>query len=392
MPNFDLRTIVLMFTLVCLLMSVILYSASRNYPSYIGGLREWAMGSLAISIGSFLVGLRDIAPDLISIIIGNMFFYASGLFFMEGTRRFYKLSSINKMWLVFFVAVQLLMLLLTYTYPSITLRTLLFTSASGLFISLSICYAWRNGSRDFPTRFFIAALSAVCLLLFIRFCSAFYTLVALPHEANNAYFAHSPIQTVYFVGMSLLDMMGPMAFFLMATHELRIRLQELSNTDPLTGLLNRRALSAFVNREIAKAKRSGQTISMLMIDLDFFKQINDQFGHDAGDKVLVHFSGILRGLCRAIDYVARSGGEEFILILPGTPTGEAQKVAQRIQQTLRENKNNGLPDYTCSIGVATQQDVDESFDSLLKRADKAMYSAKEGGRNKIEIATPLANL
>jgi len=186
MPNFDLRTVVLMFTLVCLLMSVILYSASRNYPSYIGGLREWAAGSLAISTGSLLVGLRGIAPDLVSIILGNLFFYASSLFFMEGTRRFYKLSSIHKIWLVSFVVVQLLMLVFTYGYSSITVRTLLFTSASGLYISLSIFYAWKYGSRDFPTLFFIASLSAVCLLLAIRFCAAFYTLVTLPHEGDNA--------------------------------------------------------------------------------------------------------------------------------------------------------------------------------------------------------------
>ncbi|MFZ6686999.1 GGDEF domain-containing protein [Undibacterium sp. SXout11W] len=390
MPNFDLRTVVLMFTLVCLLMSVILYSASRNYPSYIGGLREWAAGSLAISTGSLLVGLRGIAPDLVSIILGNLFFYASSLFFMEGTRRFYKLSSIHKIWLVLFVAVQLLMLVFTYGYSSITVRTLLFTSASGLYISRSIFYAWKYGSRDFPTLFFIASLSAVCLLLAIRFCAAFYTLIALPQEGNNAYFSHSPIQTLYIVGMALLDMLGPMAFFLMATHELRIRLQELSNTDPLTGLLNRRALSTHTNLEIAKAKRSEQTISMLMIDLDLFKQINDQFGHDVGDKVLVHFSGVVRELCREIDYLARSGGEEFILILPATPIEDANSVAQRIQQALSNNRNSGLPGYTCSIGVATQNDVHESFDALLKRADRAMYRAKESGRNRIEIASSSA--
>ncbi|MFZ6861526.1 GGDEF domain-containing protein [Undibacterium sp. Ji67W] len=386
MPNFDLRTVVLMFTLVCLLMSVILYSASRNYPSYIGGLREWAAGSLAISVGSLLVGLRGIVPDFLSVILGNLFFYASSLLFMEGTRRFYKLSSINKIWLVFFVAVQLLMLVFTYVHPSFTIRTLLFTTASGLYISLSIFYAWRYGTRDFPTLFFIASLSVVCLLLSLRFCAAFYSLVALPHEGDSAYFAHSPIQTVYIVGMALLDMLGPMAFFLMATHELRIRLQELSNTDPLTGLLNRRALSAFTSLEIAKAKRSELSISMLMIDLDLFKQINDQFGHDVGDKVLIHFSAIVRGLCREIDYVARSGGEEFILILPATPIEDAQAIAQRIQLALKADKREGLPDYTCSIGVATQNDVHESFDALLKRADRAMYRAKKGGRNRIETA------
>jgi diguanylate cyclase len=158
-----------------------------------------------------------------------------------------------------------------------------------------------------------------------------------------------------------------------------------ASEDPLTGLANRRLLDRRLAAEIARARREIKPLSAISLDLDHFKRVNDTFGHAAGDEVLVHVAHILRAELRGADLAARSGGEEFCLLLPGIAGDDAWSVAERIRQRVEANPTEleggtSVP-VTVSLGIATLQQ-DDSADALLARADQAMYRAKRDGRNR----------
>jgi len=174
----------------------------------------------------------------------------------------------------------------------------------------------------------------------------------------------------------------------LAQTNLRLRQREaeivaLSLSDSLTGVGNRRALEKALTLETNRAARTGESLCALMADLDHFKRINDGFGHDVGDKVLAAFGDLLRQQTRGTDIVARFGGEEFVVLMPHTDLEHATETAERIRQALRSARFEPLPDaVTVSIGVAELSE-NESGDALLRRADKALYEAKESGRNRV---------
>lgn len=171
----------------------------------------------------------------------------------------------------------------------------------------------------------------------------------------------------------------------------RARLRRLALTDDLTLAYNQRYLSPRYNEEIERAKRTGQPLSVLMLDLDHFKRVNDEHGHDAGDVALRLFADRVRSLVRRVDIFIRRGGEEFLLVMPATTTTQAQATAERIRQSLSASDldlGGGLRvRQTVSIGVATW-DTHEAPEALLRRVDVAMYSAKEQGRDRVFVSRP----
>jgi diguanylate cyclase (GGDEF)-like protein/PAS domain S-box-containing protein len=172
---------------------------------------------------------------------------------------------------------------------------------------------------------------------------------------------------------------------------LQSELQKLANTDPLTELYNRRVFLEKLAEESARLARDGQLASLLMIDLDNFKRINDTYGHSTGDEVLRQFAHIMRETIRAIDIPARLGGEEFAVLLPSTTPKEAIYLAERLRQRIADTEfhyEKGVVRLTISIGSASLQADDKEGDAVLNRADAALYEAKESGRNQSRWFNP----
>ena len=161
------------------------------------------------------------------------------------------------------------------------------------------------------------------------------------------------------------------------------RLVELATTDALTRLYNRGYGSQLLDRELARAERSGHPLSFILMDVDYFKSINDQFGHAVGDQVLIEISRTLQNRTREIDMAVRWGGEEFAIILPDTPLAGAEKVAQQLQTGIRSLTKPDGNHLSMSMGV-TRYRANEPVSSLLKRADRLLYQAKNNGRDRIE--------
>jgi diguanylate cyclase (GGDEF)-like protein len=168
------------------------------------------------------------------------------------------------------------------------------------------------------------------------------------------------------------------------------RLQELARTDPLTGLANRRTFIEVADMEFHRFRRTGLPSSMLMIDIDHFKNVNDLYGHQAGDDALVRLAAVLSNSIRITDTAVRFGGEEFILLMTGTEINSGRDMAERVRDEVAKiavPSPHGTFGFTVSIGVASFCPDDSSWQDTLRRADEGLYLAKAEGRNKV-VAVP----
>jgi diguanylate cyclase (GGDEF)-like protein len=180
-----------------------------------------------------------------------------------------------------------------------------------------------------------------------------------------------------------------------ANAKLRDQLRDQSIRDALTGMFNRRYMLETCRREFSRATRTGQSVSILSMDIDHFKKFNDNHGHDAGDSVLRAVSDCLKATFREEDVPCRFGGEEFVVILPGTvahvAVNKAEEVRAKIEAVVVRYLDANLPRVTISIGVAAFPNSGDNAQAVLKAADDALYRAKDGGRNRVELSPTVAS-
>lgn len=165
-------------------------------------------------------------------------------------------------------------------------------------------------------------------------------------------------------------------------------LLRLAATDPLTGAFNRREFTAIADREALRSSRYHHSLSILILDLDHFKKLNDTYGHAAGDKALQRFTTLCCNALRNVDIFGRWGGEEFVALLPETDIEGAAIIAERLRKIVADNVlnyNEYKIQFTVSIGIAQYKDAETSIDVPLSRADSAVYDAKKAGRNRISV-------
>lgn len=227
-----------------------------------------------------------------------------------------------------------------------------------------------------------------------------YTFVAAatPHMLSAVNFAHNFQQSHYAVLIwptAVMTMLVQFAFALgyLRRYESETALELASNTDPMTGVSNRRHFMPLLRQEINRGHRFNHRVSLLMLDIDHFKKINDTYGHPTGDLVICMLADICRKESRQIDVVARLGGEEFAILLPETGIQEALAVAERVRATVGNTLLKSLDNvefrFTVSIGIAEQPPGEKSEEKLIGMADAALYQAKTSGRNRV-VSTPEA--
>ncbi len=243
--------------------------------------------------------------------------------------------------------------------------------ASGTYISLSILYcmpvslaAWRLGRN---AGFMMGVLSALALVVL--------------NPRNLHVEAGMLIMSWNFLIVSAL--FGLVALLISKITELLEKERLLARTDFLTGVQNRMAFMKEVDQEILRALRHGQTLSLIYIDLDDFKAVNDRLGHHEGDRLLQAVGRTLLETVRGIDSVARLGGDEFVVLLPNADSDAAAIVAPRLRQALLGRMRTDLWPVTFSIGVLTCPIPPGSAEQLIHRADELMYRAKQGGKDRL---------
>lgn len=163
-------------------------------------------------------------------------------------------------------------------------------------------------------------------------------------------------------------------------------LQRAANEDHLTGIYNRRKISGELYAEVGRSKRYKRGFSVILIDIDNFKETNDIYGHATGDTVLIEIAEIIRNSIRKVDVLGRWGGEEFLVISPETNINGAKSLAEKIRSEIEAYKFTGIDTKTASFGVTTYMD-DDNAEAIIKRADVALYAAKDSGKNRVEISS-----
>jgi diguanylate cyclase (GGDEF)-like protein len=235
----------------------------------------------------------------------------------------------------------------------------------------------------------IGRFNSVVILAFMTALSSLtVTLVAVILLNNLGLGLQTDIAAYLAVGVALVVTL-PFAWFLidllLRVHRDEQEMRRLASYDSLTGLLSRHAFFDNANNYVSLAKREEKPFSVLIIDLDHFKLINDRYGHPAGDAVLKLFADVVNSVARRSDIVGRLGGEEFAVVLPSTRSSEALEFSERLHHAIDQavlKFNDSAIRYTVSIGLAEfDHDSGDTIDDLLARADLALYQAKQAGRN-----------
>ncbi|WP_325346042.1 GGDEF domain-containing protein [Xylophilus sp.] len=375
----DPRSVIVLTGVMSLVMSLVMFFLYRSAPPGVRGLREWMLAPAVCVVATLLVGARGLLPDLLSIVAGNMVVFQGALLFYAASQCFLDGRRDTRGWTAVTLALGPVMAWYTYVQPSYGARLVVATSVTSLLFTAHLRLYLRHGMQGFGRRFMVGVLCMEIVVLLGRLAAVF------TGSAGSTLMDPTWIQALY-IGMNALTvLLLSVGGIVLATDRVRAEFQYLARHDTLTGVLNRGALMDVFEAAVERARRQRTALSVLLLDLDHFKAVNDTHGHQAGDRVLQDFVAQLQGMLRAPDTLGRYGGEEFVVLLPGTELRTALGVAERIRSGIETSP--GMLRYTVSIGVTElRRTPGETMDTLLARADQALYEAKRAGRNQTRSA------
>ncbi len=359
-----------------------------SYPS-LEAARFWTGSALVAALGAGLAMLRMAVDSLLPLLAGGTVLIFAACLAAMGIKRFYDqpvswrgtalITGLSFAGLSFFI----------FGYDSMSMRILIYSlgQAAPLALTLKLLLSRQDGRVNPGAR--LAGIVAIFII-------AIYVVRAggnLLHIGGGFSFGDSsPVQSVLVLMLMFLSMSWNFGFLLMALDRLRNEVADLALLDDLTGVGNRRHLLQRLAEECARSERSGEPFSLLVIDLDGFKAINDTHGHAAGDACLQHFTLMAQTRLRPGDMLARTGGDEFCIVLPASTLREGAMIARRILDVCRADAEAcvgaDVP-IAASIGVAQWSRETGVFpDRLIGAADHALYAAKKEGKNRYAVHDP----
>ena len=381
----DIVSVILVIAL-CGLFLCVATGLAINWQAPEPGTRWWLAAFAALAAGFCINGLQRILPPLAGLTGGTTLIVGGAGFLLIGVQRFFGSPARFDAWVAAGVAGNaVLSVLFILVWPNVNLRIV---TSNVLVAVMAAALAWLL-LRHAPLRMAAPArlTAAVALLLgVLMLVRAGVALVSPPMETALNFSAINVL--VYFAAA-----MGQLAIGLGCHFMLMIRrnavLEALSTTDPLTGALNRRGLEVAVTRVEHDYHRHATQFAVIALDLDHFKRVNDSYGHPAGDVVLRSLASECASNVRGDSVVARIGGEEFCVLLPGCTQDDARTIAERMRHSFEiariQAAGIGIS-CTVSMGVAQSGDNASDFASVMRAADAALYRAKENGRNRVEIS------
>ncbi|MCW8883108.1 MAG: diguanylate cyclase [Sedimenticola sp.] len=381
MIQLDIRTLSLLAVLVALLMAGAMLLLWRLNPEE-RSVRYWAVGNWAIAVGFLCIGLRGFLPIFISVVVANSLIVAGYGLFLAGVWEFLG-KSIR--WWVIKTAVALVFLsflYFTYQSPDISARIVIVSLVIAILSGLSANALIREVSQRMQK---IQTLTASVFMLHALYLSL-RSIATLTGTPVYDLFSPNLVQALAFLDVIVVAICLTFGFTSMINRRLQFHLDHLASYDILTGVFNRRAFEQAAVREIARCSRQKKQISILLLDIDHFKRINDRYGHPVGDKVLKATAGTIADVLRTEDILGRIGGEEFCMLLPEADQEAAIDVSERVRLAVCENAMEYADEtikITVSIGVATIRSDEMDWTQMFQIADEALYRAKEGGRNLI---------
>ena len=376
-PFIDPRTIVLLTGIMGGLMAIVLYFLRRNYPPSVKGLGDWTLATAMLFFGGLAAAARGKVPDLISIGLANFLIWGGVLFQLIGSQRFFGLKPKVLPRLLLVIGLTLLSIWFIEGAPNYRARLMISVLYMACMFSAHAYLIYTRGSSSFAHRFALGILLTALASQILRFATAWI------YPLGTGILDTTPQNLIYIIAYPFVMLLFAIALVVVATDRVRAEFEHLATHDSLTNALTRRHLTEVCQQELERCSRHGRVMSVLLIDVDHFKSINDSKGHQAGDRVLVQFVASVQTLLRRADVIGRLGGEEFVVLLPETSIEVARVVAERIRSKVTE-LSDPAP-FTVSIGVTTNRTTADSVDGLMARSDAAMYQAKEKGRNQVVL-------
>jgi diguanylate cyclase (GGDEF)-like protein len=361
---------------------------TRSYPKF-EAAPFWTGSAFAAALGASLASLRIVVDSLLPLLAGGTVLILASCLAAMGIQRFYDqpvgwrqtalITGMGFAGMIFFIV----------GYDSQPVRMLIYSVAQVLpfALTLKLLLSRENGRVNAGAR--LAATVAI-LIIVVYAMRVMGNLLQAGGEFSFLRF--SPVHSVSILVLMFLSMSWNFGFLLMAIDRLRNEVADLALLDDLTGVGNRRHLLQRLTEECARSERSGEAFALLVIDLDGFKAINDTHGHAAGDACLQHFTLMAQTRLRPGDMLARTGGDEFCIVLPASTLREGAMIARRILDVCREDAEacvgNDIP-ISLSIGVAQWSREMGAFpDRVIAAADHALYAAKKDGRNRHAVYDP----
>jgi diguanylate cyclase (GGDEF)-like protein len=375
-------TILGISALSAVLALILIGSLARNG---IPGAREWCWANAALAVGVGLSSNHDF-PAWLGIVAPNAAVGAASILQLVGLRRFFRRDTPLGPPLVIFAVMMCFIVYFQYVHLSFAMRVVAFSTYHAVFTCAlgTVVVRFRPTNRPKYGYMFTIGIAYVAMAVNIVRAVMYVTGYA---DAEGPFYPtaiHVFFLTIGTMGAPSLTI----GMIMMAHDRMSEALERHANIDYLTDLLGRRAFETTAAKECARVHRFGRPLTLAIIDIDFFKQINDRYGHAGGDVVLAHFASLLSNSIRSCDLAGRIGGEEFALLLPETKSASAYLVLQRLRDKLNSSSCAvGHRDVPCtfSAGVA-QLEEGESFESLMERADRALYQAKQSGRDRTVLS------
>ena len=358
------------------LMTLVIYFLRESYPKSIKGLDDWMLFPLLTFIASALYTQQGRWHHLFSMALPNLLVVVTLLFQIQGTYRHFG-RSVSKKWIYGILLPSLVFILWASGKSEYFSHRLIFISSlTAAILCSQLSLLWQHRKGSFATHFMLCTISGIVIVMMAR------VVTAIVDPPQIGIYNYSPIQALYLATYSFGVLLLGISGILLASEQLRKEMERLLKFDALTGALTRRAALEYGEEELARIRGSGGDFSVLMVDVDHFKKINDQYGHQVGDGVLIEVVRKAAQTLRSPAAVGRYGGEEFLVLLPNTGREQAVQIAQRMQHHLVGELAH--PKVTISVGVASIASSD-TLKSLIGRADDALYAAKNAGRNTIVL-------
>jgi len=363
---------------------------ARSYPKF-EAARFWTGSAFVAAGGAALAMLRMFTDSMLPLLVASIVLIFAICLAAMGVKRFYDqpvswrstalISGLTFAGLTFFMV----------GYDSSAMRVLIYSLGQclPLALTLKLLLSRQHGGSSPGAR--LAATVAI-IIIAIYVVRAAANLLPVSVSAGLTFAQFSPLQSVLVLLLMFLSMAWNFGCLLMAMDRLRNEVADLALLDDLTGVGNRRHLLQRLTEECAKSERSGEPFALLVIDLDGFKAINDTYGHAAGDACLQHFTLMAQTRLRPGDMLARSGGDEFCIVLPASTLREGAMIARRVLEVCREDAaacvGADIP-IALSIGVAQwTREIGPFPDRLMAAADHALYAAKKDGKNCHAVYNP----
>lgn len=374
-----LQIFVLINGLMGCLMSVVVYFLSKNTLIGVDGSKEWSTFPLLAFIASILYAMQSNLHHFISMALPNFLAITAVWIQVLGIHRFFG-KALSRTPAYISLGISIAFLIFTSGKPEYFQARVMYVSGTVFLVfSLNFPLLWKNRKSGIAAWLMLLTLVVFNTVMIIRFITAW-----TQNFGGNIY-DFDIVQAAYIGIFSFGVVLLGVSSILFISEQNRRAMERMLNEDMLTGAKSRRSIIEMLEYEIERVCRAPGNLSIMMIDMDHFKKINDMHGHIAGDDVLKSFVKTVKGTLRAPADIGRYGGEEFLVVLPDTDANQAMQVAERIREAITQNQSQ-TPKYSISIGIERWKTLpNQTIDSFIQRADVALYKAKDAGRDRVVL-------